>query len=117
MANKPVPQDHKSKEVKAKSTPAKREVNGREVDGFEVEHLGFTVFVQKEAFDDFEFLDDIANLENQKAQSFPSLLRRLVGPDFKIAMDGLRDKTTGRVKIETGVKYVQDVLAAVNPNG
>lgn len=117
MADKPVPQDHKTKAEKAKSVAAKRDIDGREVDGFEVTHRGFTVFVQKEAFDDFEFLDDISNLEKQKAQAFPALLRRLVGHDFKIAMDGLRDETTKRVAIEAGVTYVQDVLAAVNPNG
>lgn len=117
MSNKPVPQDHKKKTEDAKSVKTTREIGGREVDGFDVTHRGFTVFVQKEAFDDFEFLDDVANLESQKAQAFPTLLRRLVGTDFKVAMDGLRDKTTGRVPIETGVTYVQDVLKAVNPNG
>lgn len=116
--SKPVPQDHKQKEVKPKVTKTSREVGGREVDGFEVDHLGATVFVSREAFDDFEFLDDIAHLENQKAQRLPMLLRRMLDDkDFKAVMGALRDKTTGRVSISLGMKYVQEVLQAVNPNG
>lgn len=121
MANKPVPQDHKPKQdkVKAKAVETKKELGNpkREVEGYDVTHRGFTVFVHKEAFDDFELLDDFSNLDQRKTQIFPRLLRRLIGDDYKIAMDGLRDATTGRVPIELGVTYVNEVLEAVNPNG
>lgn len=116
--SKPVPQDHKQKEVKPKVTKTTRDIAGRDVEGFEVEHCGVTVFVNREAFDDFEFLDDIANLENQKAQRMPMMLRRLVDDrDFRAIMDALRDRETGRPSIKAGTDYIQAVLRAVNPNG
>lgn len=117
MANKPAPQDHKKKQDTPKSVAVKRTIGDREVDGFEVTHRGFTVFVEKEAFNDFEFLEDLANIENRKAQVFPRLLRRLIGDDYQIVMDGLRDKDTGRVSIEAGITYANDIIEAVNPNG
>lgn len=112
------PQDHKQKQVKPKVTKSTKTIDGREVDGFEVEHAGVTVFVNREAFDDFEFLDDLANLENQRAQRMPMMLRRLIGEqDFRAVMNALRDKKTGRTSIESGTDYIRDLLQAVNPNG
>lgn len=116
MASKPVPQDHKQKEEKAKAVAGTREIGGREVEGFEVTAHGFTVFAHKEALDDFEVLDAVAKLDARKVTAFPDVLRRIIGDDFKVAMDGLRDQETGRVSIEKGVRYVQDVMGAISPN-
>ena len=120
MANKPIPQDHKPKAEKAEKADVvatTRTINDREVEGFEVTHRGFTVFAQKEALDDFEVLDAIAKLDNRKVHAFPDVLRRVVGEDFRIVMNVLRDPVTGRVSIESGVTYVHEMLGAINPNG
>lgn len=111
------PQDHKTKQEKPKAVETTFEVGGREVAGWEVTHRGFTVRVPREAFDDFEFLDELANIQDKRAQRVPAMLRRLVGDDWQVAMDGLRDKTTGRVPIQAGMDYVMELIQAVNPNG
>lgn len=111
------PQDHKPKTEKAKAVEAKFEIDGREVDGWEVTHRGFTVKVPREAFNDFELLDDMASVQDMKPARIPALLRRIVGNDFRIVMDGLRDKTTGRVDITAATVYVKELMEAVYPNG
>ena len=70
-----------------------------------------------DALDDFELLDDINELEaNQNAARLPSILRRLIGDQWREAMDLLRNKDTGRVSLEDGGKFVEDVLKEIAPN-
>lgn len=111
-----VPQDRKPKEETAESVEATRMVGDRELEGHDVTYRGITVFVPREALDDFELLEDISNLDQQKAYAMPSLLRRLIGDDFRKVMDGLRDKTTGRVAMEDGSEFVGQILGAINPS-
>lgn len=122
MANKPATQDHKPKAEKAADNPVSvevtRSVNGQDVDGYEITYKGVTVFAPKEAFDDFEFLDDVGQLDKRNdATALPSLLRRLIGEDFRRVMNELRDPKTGRVSVKAGSEYVLKVIGAVNPNG
>lgn len=112
------PQDHKPKAAKKAVEDIKVDLDGREVDAFKVTVDGVTVRILREAFDDFELLDDMGQLERKKAQRVPSILRRMILPeDFETAMNALRDETTGRVPIEAGTKFVFEVMSAVNPNG
>ena len=114
------PQDRKPKEEKPKVVETTVKVGEREVDGWAVTTRGVTVHVAKEALDDFELLDELGQMQSGEAKSLaslPSMLRRLVGTDFKAAMDACRDKETGRVSVESGTTFVVDIFKALNPNG
>lgn len=77
---------------------------------------GETLTVPADALDDFELLDDLARVESGEGQRLPSLLRRLLGEDYKRALDLVRDEETGRVPLDAGATLVQDILGALNPN-
>lgn len=76
---------------------------------------GVTVTVSKDAFDDFELLDDLNALENGSPQRLPSVLRRLVGDQWGKVMDGLRGDN-GRVSAEDGAGFVGELMEVLNPN-
>jgi hypothetical protein len=82
---------------------------------------GVEVTLSPDALDDFELLDDLAELQrNQKrgASRVPSMLRRLAGDDgFRAVADGLRDPASGRVPATVAVVFVFEVFQALNPNG
>lgn len=114
------PQDRKPKQETPKVTETTFELTGREVQGWEVSMQGMTVRVPREALDDFELLDELGQMQSGEATSLPSLpklLRRLVGPDYKPVMEGLRDPQTGRVSVQAGTQFVMDLFKALNPNG
>lgn len=107
------PEDHKPKTEKPKveETPA----------GWKITHRGIVLNVDREVLDDFELLDDLAELqrsEERGAVRVPSMLRRLAGSEgFKAVVDGLRDPKTGRVAASEAVVFVFQVFEALNPNG
>lgn len=74
--------------------------------------------VPAEALDDFELLDDLHALDQQRnATRFPSILRRLLGDEqTRDAMELLRDGKSGRVTIETGAGFVSDLMSELNPS-
>lgn len=113
MAAPKKPQDHMSKT----ESPKVVEIT----DGWTVTHKGITVTVLKESLDDFELLDDLAELQRDQQRGttrVPSMLRRVAGEDgFKAVTDGLRDPKTGRVAASTAVEFVFEVFQALNPNG
>lgn len=98
------PQDRKPKAVAAP-------------DSYTIEVRGETLTIPADALDDFELLDDLALVEEGKGQRLPALLRRLLGDDYSRALDLIRDEGSGRVRLEDGATLVQDILAALNPNG
>lgn len=98
------PQDRKPKAVAAP-------------DSYTIEVRGETLTVPADALDDFELLDDLAQVEEGKGQRLPALLRRLLGDDYSRALDLIRDEESGRVRLEDGASLVQDILVALNPNG
>ena len=78
---------------------------------------GLEITVAGEVLDDFELLDDLGALDQGQGQRLPSILRRIVGDEtFGLAMDVLRDETSGRVSVEEGARFVNEVLEAVSPN-
>lgn len=92
---------------------------------FEIELHGIKLVIPADATDDFELLDDLSRLDNGDASRLPSLLRRLL-PDIEDengdtinqwsrAMDSIRDQN-GRVTIESGATFVQEIFEAINPN-
>ena len=107
------PQDRKPKTETAKAV----KVDG----GWEVTHQGITISVPLEALDDFELLDDLAELQRdpkRAAVRVPSMLRRLAGDDgYRAVTDGLRDASTGRVTASEAVRFTFEVFGALNPNG
>lgn len=102
------PEDHKPKVEKPKAEKTEG--------GWKVSHKGATVTVPEDAFDDFELMDDLGQVEKGNAVRLPSLLKRLVGDDgYLVVMDALRDKR-GKVPLEAGAEFVGEVLGAINPN-
>lgn len=71
--------------------------------------------VPESALDDFELLDDLGELENGNAARLPRVMRRLLGDDYKRALDGLRDDD-GRVRIGPASDFVRSLLEGLDPN-
>jgi len=111
MADVKKPQDHRPKVEKVTVTVGDREAAGRRTTV-----SGITVTVLDEALDDFELLEDLAALEEQKASRLPSVARRLFGDEYKTVMDALRSEATGRVPIKAASEFIRDVFGALNPN-
>ena len=97
------PQDRKPK---AAPTPG----------SYTVEVRGKEFTVESAALDDFELLDDLAQVEEGKGQRFPSLLKRLLGDQYRDALNLLRDEETGRVPVEEGALLVKEILEAIDPS-
>lgn len=77
---------------------------------------GVPLTISADALDDFELLDDLNELEqNNNPGRLPSLLRRLVGDQWKAVMEALRGDN-GRVSVEDGAEFVGEVLEAISPN-
>ena len=124
MATPKKPQDHQPKKQKpvdveieiADPTPDEPE-RVRTVPGKQVTVDGIDVRVPDEALDDFELLDDIRGVQDSDDVSrMPSLLRRLVGADYRRILDEMRDKTTGRVPAAKATEFVFEVFQALNPS-
>lgn len=76
---------------------------------------GIQVTVADEALDDFELLDDLSQLEENKAARLPSVARRLFGEGYRKILDELRGPN-GRVSINDANTFIGDVFGALNPN-
>lgn len=114
MAAPKKPQDHKPKVEKIDVTLGDGD-DARTVPARRVTIRGVTVTVADEALDDFELLDDLAQLEEKKATRLPSVARRLFGDGYRDVLDALRG-TNGRVTIEDATGFIRDVFGALNPN-
>lgn len=102
----------KQPEDKKAASTVKAQADGATIVA-EVEGREWTI--SQDALDDFELLDDLAELENGNAVRLPSALKRLLGAEqYREAMAVLRNEQ-GRVTVEAGGKFVQDVLTSVNP--
>ncbi len=119
------PEDHKPKVNKPKVEKVDVEVIEGEGDDQKkrlaparrVTVQGLSVTVTDEAVDDFEFLDDLRALNDTNDPSrMPSMLRRMVGDDYRRVMESLRDPKTGRVSIEAGSTFVLALIEALNPS-
>ena len=102
------PEDRKPKKPSIEQIDGARKVTVR----------GVTVTVLDEALDDFELVEDLAKIQFDEKQRglLPGVLRRLVGDDeFKTVMDSLRGPN-GRVRVQAGVDFIQDLFQALNPN-
>ena len=76
-----------------------------------------SVTVEFDALDDFELLDDLRAIDvDRNASRMPALLRRLVGDDYQLVMDSLRDQESGRVRIEPAQVWLRALMEALNPN-
>ena len=71
--------------------------------------------VPTDALDDFELLDDLGALEDGNAARLPRIMRRLLGDDYKKALDVIRDES-GVVRIEPAAEFIQELLGGLNPN-
>lgn len=72
--------------------------------------------IDKDALDDFELLDDLGEIEAGNAARMPRVLRRLLGDQYKAALDAIRDEGTGKVGVEAGAQFVRDLFEAL-PQG
>lgn len=114
MAAPKKPADHKPKVEKVEITVGEGD-DARTIPARRVVVRGITVTVPDEALDDFELLDELAQLEDQKATRLPSVARRLFGDDYRSILDELRGPN-GRVPIEAASTFIADVFGALNPN-
>ena len=71
--------------------------------------------IPEDALDDFELLDDLGALEDGNAARLPRIMRRLLGDDYKKALDVIRDES-GVVRIEPAAEFIQELLGGLNPN-
>lgn len=71
-----------------------------------------TVLVDPEALNDLELLDELNTLDSGNGLVLPSVLRRLVGDQYKALLEAIRDPETGRVTGEAGAEFVRDILGA-----
>ena len=100
----------------AASKPQDRKPKVETVDGVSTVTIqGITVKVDKDALDDFELLDDLAQMQDGDGARIASIARRLFGDDFKAVMDGLRGEN-GRVSVEATSEFIGELLAALAPN-
>ena len=117
------PQDHKPKAPKAEKikitvpdgVDENDEPKTREVDGFRVTVNDITVELEQDALNDWEFLEDVADLQNGDGAKSVSMSRRLFGDDYDAVKEHFRDARTGRVSSADFQEFVQAVLEAV-PN-
>ncbi|WP_336642052.1 hypothetical protein [Microbacterium sp. USHLN272] len=124
MATPKKPQDHQQKkqkpvdvEIEIADPTADEPERIRKVPGKQVTVDGIEVRVPDEALDDFEVLDDIRGVQDTNDVSrMPSLLRRLVGDDYRRILDELRDESTGRVGAAKASEFVFAVFEALNPS-
>lgn len=98
MAQAKKPQDHKPKQV----------------DGKTVTVDGIKVTISVDAIDDFELLDDLAQMQDGNAARIVSACKRLFGDDYSRILDELR--VDGRVKTSRVSQFFMDVFKAVAPN-
>jgi hypothetical protein len=119
------PQDHQGKKPKVKEIEGGMVVTFPDLvtkapDGKAVtkddKTVPLSVTVLKDSLDDFELLEDLRAIDvDQNATRLPALLRRLVGDQFKLVMDALRNDA-GRVQIEPAQEWLRDLMEALNPN-
>lgn len=105
------PQDHQPKIEK----PKVETVDG----GKRVTIKGVTVTVPDEAIDDFELVEELSRVQfgsKEERGRLPLILRRLIGDDgYRAVMDDLR-ATNGRVPVQAGFEFIQELFGALNPN-
>ena len=86
-------------------------------DSFMVEAAGRTWRIPRSAADDFELLDELAALDrDQDMIAMPGVLRRLIGDQWRDAMDAIRDPDTKRVTYEAAASLILDLVRGINPN-
>lgn len=117
MAAPKKPQDHKPKSAKAEKIKLMvgEGDDAREVEGFRITLEGVTVELEQDALNDWEFLEDVADLQNGDGAKSVSLSRRLFGAAYSDIKENFRDERTGRVDSVKFQEFVQGVLEAV-PN-
>lgn len=83
-----------------------------------VEIGGHEYAIPLEAFNDFELLDELNQIQQEQGMYlFPSVMRRMLGEDqMKVAMDHLRNPETGRVSIPDGLGFVTELMGEFHPN-
>lgn len=113
MAQVKQPQDRQPKDEKPKVVETDA--------GWTVTHRGVVLEIPREALNDFELLDDLAEVQKDPktgSPRVPSILRRLAGQDgFRAVTTALRDPETGRVPVQPALDFVGEVFVALNPNG
>lgn len=96
--------------------PSDRKPSARLVDGvYNVNIRGIKVTVEQAAFDDFELLADLADLQEGSGSKTVAIFRRLLGDQGKGVLEELRGEN-GRVKASDAVLFIQDLFGVINPN-
>lgn len=80
----------------------------------EINVQGLTLRVDTEAFNDFELLDALEQVESGNPLKAPALLRAIVGDQYKTVMDHLRTPS-GRVPAGAAASFMLDLMQAISP--
>ena len=75
-----------------------------------VETLGRTWTIPTERLDDDEFMELMGRLQDGDPFVSPRIGRLLLGDDYEVARDLLRDQETGRVKASDMLEFVGTIL-------
>ncbi|MDO5091831.1 MAG: hypothetical protein Q4D79_00155 [Propionibacteriaceae bacterium] len=76
----------------------------------QVEALGRTWVVDMALFDDDELLERLGELREGNPFVAPKIGRTLLGDDYEVARDLLRDPETGRVKASDILEFITTLL-------
>lgn len=76
---------------------------------------GIDVTLTQDVLDDFELLDDFAELQNGNNARIVSAMKRMFGEDYARILEELRDES-GKVKASRAMGFFVDVMKAANPN-
>jgi hypothetical protein len=110
------PADRKPKAEKVEK-PVVEVVDG----GKEIAHRGITVTVPDDAMDDFELVralvksDDVSLPDGERMAASLEIFDRLFLEDATRILDALRGPN-GRVKVTAAIAFVNDIIAALDPN-
>lgn len=77
---------------------------------------GVEFSIPLELIDDFEFLGDIASIEDGDVTRLAAVGKRLLGDQYSKLLDLARDPATGRVSITAGGQIITEVLDGLNPS-
>ena len=82
-----------------------------------ITYQGRTWLLDPAVMDDYELLDAISRVDSGDMVALPTMLRRLLGDQYRDAMDAMRSAPGARIHLEEAAEWVKGFLVAVGtPN-
>lgn len=80
-----------------------------------VEIQGISLTLDPNVFDDFELLDTFNEIQEGNALKTPEMLRKILGDQYSMVLDQLRDPVSGRVPASAVAPFMQELMEALAP--